>query len=553
MELIKGQNISLGDAQHLVIDLGWRSLVTDLNMQAYGLYQAVAEPSDKAKDKLIYLEHDDFNPHIIRAKDGRRFTLALNQLSAMQKLAIALVLPTASRYNFSQVQHLQAFIYTAEGEKIATIKLPEHDEAAQGMSFLEIYQHQGQWKLKLSAQSWLQNLEEMSESLNLEMPESLKLKTLKQPSSETITPSSQLTDAEAPVQNASKEVLRDGVKLTMGGAFSLTEDFPYLQHLVWKVRTTPQLDDIKLNVVALTKHDKVRSFEDFIYSNNAELEHGGVRLQLKNERTLVAHIEFDKIPAEITKLCLIATRESTTKRLSSADFIKTKLESANTRIPVCHFSCATVDKNYNCIILLEVYRHDKQWKVKAVGQGYAQGLQAIGETYGFSAPRSALRSNTSKNEASKFNPNSSTPTQPTLQTPNQSIPNSTGIIGICLFVFALLSTISAIASFSVLPLIISIIFAAIGGYLVMDARKKAQQQLVEENERFMLNIIKLHNYQITPFQIAANYTLSTEQATLLLDNLCQKGAGHLTNLEDGSQVYVFEELKSSGSDDKEQW
>lgn len=35
-----------------------------------------------------------------------------------------------------------------------------------------------------------------------------------------------------------------------------------------------------------------------------------------------------------------------------------------------------------CLIVAEVYRHGNQWKLRAVGQGYAEGLAGLGTNYG---------------------------------------------------------------------------------------------------------------------------------------------------------------------------
>ncbi len=562
MELIKGQNISLNEAKSLVIDLGWRSLVTDLNMQAYGIYDnsdAVGGPSEEEqRGLLIHQETVDLSASIIRSKDGRRFELNLNQIDNTKKFTIALMLPSKSRYDFSKVKHIQAFINTHEGEKIASIRLGEHNSNAKTMSFLEIYQHLGQWKLKCIGKTWSENFIQLTDQLHFDVPDELKPRATKL--SNSVSNAAVINVGESNLQDLSvqsSDTLRDGIKLSMGGSFSLTENHDHLKHLVWKVCTIPTLADLKLNVVALTKHSKVRNIEDFIYNLNPVLKGDGVKLQLDGAAHHSINIEFDKIPDEITKLCLIATRENDSKRFSSADFIKTKLESANTQLPVCDFTCETVNKNYNCIILLELYRHDKQWKIRAVGQGYAEGLKAIGETYGFIAPRlraSVQPSNTivtdtrssidlAQRNTNRVGNSNTTHANSPIDAPQQTISNTTGWIGIALAAIGVFSLVGSY--FNLLSLLFSVAMIAGGLYILRGARNKAKNELLEENERFMLNLIKLNNYRINPFEIATNHTLSVVEATKILDDLCAKGAGYLSVKDDGAHVYVFDSLNSS--------
>ncbi|EPJ46538.1 MAG: hypothetical protein OFPII_20130 [Osedax symbiont Rs1] len=562
MELIKGQNISLNDAQNLVIDLGWRSLVTDLNMQAYGIFEnsdaVEGQSEERQRGLLIHQETVDLSSNIIRSKDGRRFELNLNQIANTKKFTIALMLPAKSHYDFSKVKHIQAFINTQQGQKIATIHLKEHDSNAKTMSFLEIYQHLGQWKLKFIGKTWSESFIELTDQLHFDLPAELTPRVTKLAHSVPTAAVANLGGnnfQDQPIQ--SSDALRDGIKLSMGGSFSLTENYDHLQHLVWKVCTVPKLADLKLNVVALTKHSKVRNIEDFIYNLNPVLKGDGIKLQLDGAAHHSINIEFDKIPDQITKLCLIATRENDSKRFSSADFIKTKLESANTQLPVCDFTCETVNKNYNCIILLEIYRHDKQWKIKAVGQGYAEGLKAIGETYGFIAPR--LRASvppsktvapevssstyTAQRNISRVVSSNTTHAHSLTIAPQQTISNTTGWLGIT---FAAIGVFSLVGSyFNLLSLLFSAAMIAGGFYILKSARNKAKSEILEANERFMLNLIKLNNYRISPFEVATNHTLSVAEATKILDDLCAKGAGYLSVKDDGAHEYVFDSLNSS--------
>ena len=559
MELIKGQNIAIANTNSLVIDIGWRSGATDLHLQAYGIFY----PLNSKQGQLIDVQQA--HPHIIRSADGRRFELNMAQLDQqMDKFAIALILPNNTKYRFDKVQNLQAFINTGEGDKIATIKLEQQFDNALAMHFIEIYQHRDQWKLKLLALPLSGDAISLAKILNYLLPAHL------QPNQTVV----EIDVTKEPKQKPHS--LREGISLNMGQSFSLTQQYAHVLQLTYKARCAPALDDITLNALALNSDDKVRNIKDFIYHSNSSLKGGALTLDTSSKRECTINIDFQKLASDITKICLIATRESDSKRFSSADFIQCKLESTNTSVPICDFTCETAKKNYNCIILLEIYQYKDEWKVKAIGQGYAQGLEAIGEKYGFNAPRiRPLQSSSASNNTvapSTTQPSPSTHNSHDLfggpavtnssaaltqsSAPNQQIANSTGVGGMILAVAGLcimLSNLSSAQLFSQpVMLVLSILAMAAGSYITINARKQAKLKLVEATERFMLNIIKQNNYHITPFEVAARSTLTVQQATTILDVLCDKGAGRLTVSDNGSEVYLFETMQSQQSNSTHQ-
>ncbi|MGB1237107.1 MAG: TerD family protein [Pseudomonadales bacterium] len=542
MELVKGQSITLDGAARLIIDVGWRSLAADLQLQVHALY------ADNAGTRqLLHREGDVCDGGIERDAQGRRYCLNFDALAQMERLSLILMLPATSKYDFTQVQHLQAFV-ASEREKVATIKLNDVPDAATSMTLIEVYRHHNTWKLKLSAQQWQHTPQALAQQLGFELPAALNtgasaaVEVSLTDAEPAVEPPAELPSQVSPVEPVEQagNLLSEGAKLSVGESFSLSDNLGHLQHLVWKVRTAPQLDDLVLSAVALNAQGRVRDFEDFIYDHNPTLGGGGFALDSEAGRTTAGRISLAQLPAEVDKLLLIVSRASRSKRLSSADFVQTKLESANTALPVCNFGCATVDKNYNCMILLEVYRHLAQWKVRAVGQGYAEGLEALAASYGFSAPRSVHRAETAV--AVEQTAPSTEPEE--LVAPAQSVSATTGLgwsilAGVSSYLF-----IKAAMKPALIPMLISAAFVGAGLCLLLAARKRAKQALVEENERFMLQMIKRHNYQLTPFQVAAHCTLSAERARELLEMLCRSGAGQLIVREDGTEIYRFDELNN---------
>lgn len=85
-------------------------------------------------------------------------------------------------------------------------------------------------------------------------------------------------------------------------------------------------------------------------------------------------IEFnlDKIPSRIEKLAITATLESLAPWGKSIE------------LSTAQFTCVidTLDRSEKALILLELYKRNKQWKVRFVAQGFNGGLAPLAEYFG---------------------------------------------------------------------------------------------------------------------------------------------------------------------------
>lgn len=573
MELIKGQNISIAPTQGLIIDIGWRSLATDLHLQAHALFYACAKlSSDCNNPQLIYSSQQTICSQITRDEEGRRYTLNLERLdTAMQQLVIVLMLPNTTAYDFSKLTNLQAFISTNEGLKLATIKINDYQPQINALSLIKIYRYKEQWKIKLLCQEFQMSIATLADHFAFETPthwqkDSLLKGTAIHPLSErdNVIFTQNLATQRQP-DRESNFALRAGVSLDMGASFSLFNDFNHVRQLTWKVRTVPQLQDIELNIMALDSQGKLRRIEDYIYPLSPRSKEDSISIERVNDDVSQAHISFDHIPDFIHTLSLIVKRANAVKRFSSADFIQTKLHSTITDINVCDFTMSSVDKNYNTIILFEIYRHKAQWKVKAIGQGYAQGVQAIAEIHGFNAPRNRHATSikiapvtdnlNTGDDKTHCRPESSivSANSHSLSAPTQSIVASNRPAIVITILGAVLTAAGLINAYL---LIVGCPMLSLGVYLTHQARALAKTTLAEQNERLILNLIQQNHYHITAFEIAAQSPITISQASKILDALCLGGAGQLIVNTEGGSLYNFESMRGPNkapSRKAEQW
>lgn len=186
------------------------------------------------------------------------------------------------------------------------------------------------------------------------------------------------------------------ISLSKGGNISLSKEAPNLKNLLlglgWDVRATDgDAFDLDASAFLLTSAGKVRSDADFIFYNQPKSADGSVS-HMGDNRTGAGEgddeqivVVLDKVPADIEKIAFTVTiheaeaRKQNFGQVSSA-FIRCVNQDNNQEIAKYDLSeDASIE---TAMIFGEIYRHNGEWKFKAVGQGFAGGLAALAKNYG---------------------------------------------------------------------------------------------------------------------------------------------------------------------------
>lgn len=187
-----------------------------------------------------------------------------------------------------------------------------------------------------------------------------------------------------------------GISLQKGGNISLTKAEPGLEKIIvglgWDARSTDGAAfDLDASIFMITAAGKVRSDYDFIFYNNrvsqdGSVEHLGDNLTGVGEGDdEVIRIDLMKIPAEITRLVFaVSIYEAEARRqnfgMVASAFIRI-LNNA-TRGEISRYDLSEDASLETSMIFGEVYRHNTEWKFKAVGQGFKGGFAELIRTFG---------------------------------------------------------------------------------------------------------------------------------------------------------------------------
>lgn len=186
------------------------------------------------------------------------------------------------------------------------------------------------------------------------------------------------------------------VALQKGGNVSLNKQDPSLTRLKiglgWDIRATAgEAFDLDGSAFLLNASGKVRADTDFIFYNNLKSTDGSVEHKGDNrtgegagdDENLV--IDLSKVPADVEKIAITVTiydgenRKQNFGQVQNA-FIRCVNDATNQE--VARFDLSEDASVETAMIFGEVYRHNGEWKFRAVGQGFAGGLAALAKNYG---------------------------------------------------------------------------------------------------------------------------------------------------------------------------
>ena len=188
------------------------------------------------------------------------------------------------------------------------------------------------------------------------------------------------------------------ISLNKGGNLSLSKTDPSLNQVLiglgWDARATDGVDfDLVASAFLLAANDKVRAETDFIFYNQTRSPEGSVE-HTGDNRTGAGDgddepvkIDLAKVPAEVQKIAITVTihdAESRGQNFGQVQNAFIRVVNDQTNVEIVRFDLNEDYSTETAMIFGELYRHNGEWKFRAVGQGYNGGLSAMCRQYGIS-------------------------------------------------------------------------------------------------------------------------------------------------------------------------
>ncbi len=186
------------------------------------------------------------------------------------------------------------------------------------------------------------------------------------------------------------------ISLQKGGNLSLSKTDPSLREVLvglgWEARSTTGADfDLDASLFMVQENGKVRGDHDFIFYNQLTSTCGAVEHTGDNKTGAgdgddeALKIRLADVPAEIKRLVIAVTIHDAEARRQSFGMVQdafVRVVNLDTNAEIVRFDLSEDYSTETAMIFAEIYRHNGEWKFRAVGQGYAGGLAALATEHG---------------------------------------------------------------------------------------------------------------------------------------------------------------------------
>lgn len=186
------------------------------------------------------------------------------------------------------------------------------------------------------------------------------------------------------------------ISLDKGGNVSLSKEEPGLTKILvglgWDTRSSDGAEfDLDASAFLLADTGKVRGDNDFVFYSNLRTGDGSVEHTGDNrtgegdgdDEALI--VDLAKIPSDVLKVAVAATIHDADVRRQNFGMVQNAfmrvVNAANDR-EIARYDLTEDYSVETALIFGEIYRHNGEWKFRAVGQGYQGGLASLARNYG---------------------------------------------------------------------------------------------------------------------------------------------------------------------------
>lgn len=186
------------------------------------------------------------------------------------------------------------------------------------------------------------------------------------------------------------------VPLSKGGNVSLSKEAPGIKKiqvgLGWNVRGTDGADfDLDASCFMVGEDGKVLTDEHFIFYNKLKSPCGSVE-HTGDNRTgegdgddEILYVDLDNVPVDVQRMCFGVTIHDGSARGQNFGMVSgayMRILDRNTDKDIARYDLSEDASTNTAMTFGELYRNDSDWKFRAVGQGFDDGLGPLALGYG---------------------------------------------------------------------------------------------------------------------------------------------------------------------------
>lgn len=186
------------------------------------------------------------------------------------------------------------------------------------------------------------------------------------------------------------------VSLQKGGNVSLTKEAPGLSNITvglgWDPRVTDGSEfDLDASVFLCGEDGKVITDKHFIFYNNAKSPDGAVEHMGDNRDgegegdDEQVKVDLSSVPADVKKLVFAVTIHEAASRSQNFGQVANafmRVVNQDGEKELARYDLSEDYSTETAMIFGEVYRHNTDWKFKAIGAGFEGGLGPLASSHG---------------------------------------------------------------------------------------------------------------------------------------------------------------------------
>jgi len=186
------------------------------------------------------------------------------------------------------------------------------------------------------------------------------------------------------------------ISLIKGQNISLSKTDSSLKNILvglgWDARSTDGQDfDLDASVFMATENGKVPSDRHFIFYNQLVSPCGGIEHTGDNltgdgdgdDESVI--VRLDKVESNIKSLFITVTihdAEARRQNFGQVSNAFVRIVNNDTSDEIVRFDLSEDYSTETAMVFGEIYRHNGEWKFRAIGQGYTGGLYSLCQQYG---------------------------------------------------------------------------------------------------------------------------------------------------------------------------
>ncbi|PRH76843.1 chemical-damaging agent resistance protein C [Streptomyces solincola] len=186
------------------------------------------------------------------------------------------------------------------------------------------------------------------------------------------------------------------VSLSKGGNVSLTKEAPGLTAVTvglgWDVRTTTGTDfDLDASAIGVDGSGRVASDGHFVFFNNKAtpdqtiVHTGDNRTGEGGGDDEQINVNLAGLPANVDKIVFPVSIYDAVSRSQNFGQVRNayiRIVNQAGGAEIARYDLSEDAATETAMVFGELYRHGAEWKFRAVGQGYASGLEGIARDFG---------------------------------------------------------------------------------------------------------------------------------------------------------------------------